>query len=265
MVSQALAKLTRTGNAKTAKKIERFIASYVKAAHAEGGIVMGLSGGLDSAVVAALCARALGKSRVLALILPSISTPSEDVEDAMTYAKTLDIKHLTLDIEPIVERYMKFLPRSDSKIALGNLTARIRMSVLYYYAYIGKRLVAGTSDKSEVSIGYFTKFGDGGADMIPIAGLYKTQVRELGRYLKVPDAILEKKSSPRLWAGHAAEDEIGMSYEILDPILYMLIDRRKTTKETAAALAQPLVRVKGVQKMIANSAHKRAGPAAPKL
>jgi NAD+ synthase len=260
-----LARLTSFGNAKTAKNIERFIASYVKAAQAEGGIVMGLSGGLDSAVVAALCTRALGKSRVLALILPSVSTPNEDVEDATMYAKTLDIKHLVFNIEPIVKGYMKFLPESDNKIARGNLIARTRMSVLYYYAYIGKRLVAGTSDKSEISIGYFTKFGDGGADMIPIAGLYKTQVKELGRYVKVPDSILEKKSSPRLWARHVAEDEIGMSYETLDPILYMLIDRKKTAKEVAAALAEPVARVKGVQQMIANSAHKRAMPAAPKL
>jgi NAD+ synthase len=254
--------------AKTAKSIERFIADYVKAARADGGVVMGLSGGLDSAVVAALCAKALGGSRVLGLILPGASTPNEDVEDAAAHARVLGIEHQTFNIEPIVERYMQFLPGGDNdnnKVARGNLTARTRMSVLYHHAYVGRRLVAGTSDKSEISIGYFTKFGDGGADITPIAGLYKTQVRELGRYLKVPNAILQKKSSPRLWADHTAEDEIGMGYETLDPILYMLLDRKKTAQEAAAALGVPVDRVKRVQAMVAKSAHKRAMPAAPKL
>jgi NAD+ synthase len=262
-----LARLTSGfDRAKTAKSIEKFIAGYVEAARAERGIVMGLSGGLDSAVVAALCIRALDGSgkNVLGLILPSASTPNEDVEDAAAHARELGIEHQTINMEPIVERYMQVLSDdNEDKVARGNLTARVRMSVLYYHAHVGKRLVAGTSDKSEISIGYFTKFGDGGADMIPIAGLYKTQVRELGRYLKVPDAILQKKSSPRLWADHTAEDEIGMGYETIDPILYMLVDRKKTAKEAAVALGVPVDKVKKVQGMIAKSAHKRAMPAAP--
>lgn len=262
--SRVLARLTGSGldRAKTAKSIEKFIASCIRSARAKGGIVVGLSGGLDSAVVAALCTRALGGSRVLGLILPGASTPNEDVEDAAAHAKELGIKHQTINIEPIVERYMQVLP-NDNKVARGNLTARVRMSILYYHAYMDGRLVAGTSDKSEMSIGYFTKFGDGGADMTPIAGLYKTQVRELGKYLGVPAAILQKKSSPRLWADHTAEDEIGMSYEEIDPILYMLLDRKKTAKEAAAALGAPADRVKRVQEMVSKSAHKRALPAAP--
>ncbi len=266
-----LARLTgRLDRTKTARSIERFIAGYVKSARAEGGVVMGLSGGLDSAVVVALCTRALGAGRVLGLILPGASTPNEDVEDAAAHARKLGIEHQTINIEPIVERYMQVLSdgANNDKVARGNLTARVRMSVLYYHTYIDgsrKRLVVGTSDKSEISIGYFTKFGDGGADITPIADLYKTQVRELGRYLKVPDAILQKKSSPRLWANHTAEDEIGISYESIDPILYMLMDRKKTAKETAAELGVPVDRVKRVQEMIAKSAHKRAMPAAPKL
>lgn len=260
---------------KTARSIEKFIAGYVKAARAEGGVVLGLSGGLDSAVVAALCTRALGAARVLGLILPGASTPNEDVKDAAAHARQLGIDHHTINIEPIVERYMQVLSdggnynnNNNIKVARGNLTARVRMSVLYYRAYADdsnrRRLVAGTSDKSEISIGYFTKFGDGGADMTPIAGLYKTQVRELGRYLKVPDAILKKKSSPRLWPDHTAEDEIGISYDAIDPILYMLVDRKKTAKEAAAELGVPINRVKRVQEMAAKSAHKRATPAAPK-
>lgn len=269
--ARVLARLTGSlDRTKTTRSIEKFIAGYVKAARAEGGVVIGLSGGLDSAVVVALCTRALGAGRVLGLILPGASTPNEDVEDAAAHARELGIEHQTVNIEPIVERYMQVLSDGNNdKVARGNLTARVRMSVLYYHTYVNggsrRRLVAGTSDKSEISIGYFTKFGDGGADMAPIAGLYKTQVRELGRYLKVPDAILQKKSSPRLWANHTAEDEIGISYESIDPILYMLVDRKKTAKEAAAELGVPAGRVKKVQEMIAKSAHKRATPAAPKL
>jgi NAD+ synthase len=266
--SRVLVELTTSLDyARVAKSVERFIAGYVKSAKA-AGVVIGLSGGLDSAVVATLCTRALGQSKVLGLILPSASTPREDIDDAASHARALGIEHHTIDIEPIIERYMQTLLsllQLEDKVARGNLTARVRMSVLYYFAYVDKMLVVGTSDKSEINLGYFTKFGDGGADIIPISGLYKTQVRALGKYLKVPTAILQKKSSPRLWANHTAEDEIGIIYESIDPILYMLVDGKKTTRETATALGVPIERVRKVQNMVEKSAHKRAMPPKPKL
>jgi NAD+ synthase len=113
--------------------------------------------------------------------------------------------------------------------------ARIRMNILYYHASVNGYLVAGTSDKSELFIGYYTKFGDGAADIMPIANLYKTQVRALAKYLKVPQAIVDKKSSPRLWDNHLAEEEIGMGYETIDPILHLLIDSRSQPAQAERA------------------------------
>lgn len=255
---RVLAKLAAFDRAKTAKRIEKFITGYVRGASAKG-VVIGLSGGLDSAAVAALCVRALGRKKVFGLVMPGRSTPKEDTDDAVAHAKELGIKYQIIDIEPIVERYMQDLP--GDKVARGNLTARVRMSILYYHAYVRKSLVAGTSDRSEMMIGYFSKFGDGAADLLPIAGVYKTQLKKLGQYLKLPDAILQKKSGPRLWDNHTAEGELGISYEMIDPVLVMLVEKKKTAKQTASTLDMSLVHVTRVQEMIENSTHKRAMPA----
>lgn len=150
--SKLASKLASFDRAKAAKRIEKFIASYVKRASAKG-VVIGLSGGLDSAVVAALCFRALGNMKVLGLILPSAATPTQDIEDAIAHARELGIEYKVIDIEPIIEKYMMALP--DSKVARGNLTARVRMSILYHHAYVRQSLVVGTSDRSELMIGYF--------------------------------------------------------------------------------------------------------------
>ncbi|WP_415280982.1 NAD+ synthase [Candidatus Nitrososphaera sp. FF02] len=257
---RALAKLAAFDRAKAAKRIEKFIAGYVRGASAKG-VVIGLSGGLDSAAVAALCVRALGSKKVFGLVMPGRSTPKEDTDDAVAHAKELGIEYQIIDIEPIVERYTQDLP--GDKIARGNLTTRVRTSILYYHAYVRKSLVAGTSDRSEMMIGYFTKFGDGAADLLPIADVYKTQLRKLGQYLKLPDAILQKKSGPRLWSGHTAEGELGMGYETIDPVLAMLVDRKKTARQAASALGIPLAHVTRVQEMMERSAHKRAMPAKP--
>lgn len=255
-----LARLASFDRAKAARRIEKFVAGYVRSAPAKG-LVIGLSGGLDSAAVAALCARALGSDRVFGLVLPGASTPAQDVKDAVAHAKELGIEHQTIDIEPIIEKYMAVLP--DGRVARGNLTARVRMNMLYHYAYVRQGLVAGTSDRSELMIGYFTKFGDGAADLLPIAGLYKMQVRALGSYLKLPEAILQKKSGPRLWANHTAEEELGMSYETIDPLLVMLVDRKKTPKEAATALGVSIAHATKVHEMVKKSAHKRAMPPIP--
>jgi NAD+ synthase len=252
-----LSRLASFDRARAARRIEKFVAGYVKAASAKV-VVIGLSGGLDSAAVAALCVRALQSEKVLGLVLPSASTPAQDTGDAVAHAKELGIEHKTIDIEPIIEKYMAALP--DNKVARGNLAARTRMNILYHYAYVRQGLVAGTSDRSELMIGYFTKFGDGGADLLPIAGLYKTQVRALGSYLELPEAILQKKSGPRLWVGHTAEGELGMGYETIDPLLVMMVDRKKTPRQAAAALGVPLAHATKVHEMVKKSVHKRALP-----
>jgi NAD+ synthase len=238
------------------RKIERFVSRYVSENSARG-LVIGLSGGLDSSVVLKLCVTAIGTEKIFGLIMPSSSTPREDIKDAIDLARSLGVRYEVVDLTPIVERYSSSLPE-DTR-ARGNLTARIRMNILYYYAAINGYLVAGTSDKSERKIGFFTKFGDGAADILPIADLYKTQVRELARFLKVPRTIIEKKSSPRLWDNHLAEDELGMTYERIDPILQLLAKKRKP-QEIAKKLKLPLSDVRKVKEMVEKSKHKQSPP-----
>ncbi|HJS83307.1 MAG TPA: NAD+ synthase [Nitrososphaera sp.] len=240
------------------KRIEHFISDYVSKSSAKG-LVIGISGGLDSAVVLKLAVNALGPTRVLGLVMPSDTTPREDTEDAIQQAKSLGTRYLIIDINPLLAKYAEVLP--DDKRARGNLMARIRMNILYYHASVNGYLVAGTSDKSELFIGYYTKFGDGAADIMPIANLYKTQVRALAKYLKVPQAIVDKKSSPRLWDNHLAEEEIGMGYETIDPILHLLIDRKMKPKDVARRLGVPPSQVNKVKGMVEASLHKRSAPA----
>ncbi|MGH9877973.1 MAG: NAD+ synthase, partial [Nitrososphaerales archaeon] len=236
------------------RKIERFISEYVKRSSAKG-LVIGLSGGLDSSVVLKLCVNAIGPDKVLGLVMPSRHTPQEDIRDATELAETLKVRYEAIDIDPIIERFAQVLP--EDKRAMGNLAARVRMSILYYNAAINGYLVVGTSDKSERETGFFTKFGDGVADMLPIADFYKTQVRPLARYLKLPASITEKKSSPRLWENHLAEKEIGMSYETIDPILHLLVDKKKKPEYIARKLKVPLKDVQKAKEMVDKSVHKR--------
>jgi NAD+ synthase len=236
------------------KKIELFISSYVSKSSAKG-LVVGLSGGLDSSVVAKLAANALGPDRVLGLVMPADVTPDQDVEDAIALANGLGIRHILIRIEPLIRAFMQVLPENER--AAGNLAARIRMSIMYYYAALEGYLVAGTSDKSERAIGFFTKFGDGAADILPIADLYKTQVRSLASHLEIPAEIIEKKSSPRLWKDHLAEDEIGLAYTQIDPIIALLLDGGKSPEQVARKLKVPLAIVKKVKAMVQHNSHKR--------
>jgi NAD+ synthase len=185
------------------------------------GVVLGLSGGIDSSVAVCLATKALGNKRVMGLILPDRNVSKQnDLEDAVELCKELEIQYQIIDITEIKQKYIDLLPLE--KISIGNLTARIRMTLIYYYANYFDRLVLGTSDKSEMMIGYFTKYGDGAADLLPLGDLYKTEVRELAIHLNVPKSILLKKSTPSLWLNQSAEDEIGMEYEKIDDILKYL-------------------------------------------
>jgi NAD+ synthase len=239
---------------KISNKIEKFLSAYISKSSARG-LVIGLSGGLDSSVVLKLSVNALGQSNVLGLVMPSDTTPREDTDHAIDLARDLGIRYHILDIHPIIQKFEEILP--EDKEARGNLMARIRMSLLYYYAGISGYLVAGTSDKSEIQIGYFSKFGDGSADIMPIAILYKTQVRALAQYLGIPAAIVQKKSSPRLWENHLAEDEIGMDYDLIDPILHLLVDKKMQPKYAARNLGVSSKDIHKVRYMIEKSMHKR--------
>ncbi|MDQ3838865.1 MAG: NAD+ synthase [Thermoproteota archaeon] len=204
---------------KIVNTIIEFISSEVESRKSKG-VVVGISGGLDSAVATYLAVMALGPKKVFGLILPDSGvTPKRDITHAEDIAKHLGIKYKIIEVGKIKKLCLdKNLPQG-SKLAKANLLVRLRMSLLYFYAAATNRLVLGTGDKSELRLGYFTKYGDGAADLFPIADLYKTEVRELAHFLSVPKNIANKKSSARLWKGHTAEGEIGMSYQEIDRIL----------------------------------------------
>lgn len=209
--------------------IIEFIRLEVSRAQSQG-VVLGLSGGIDSSVAVSLATKALGNNRVLGLILPDRNVSEQkDIDDAVELSKQLGIKYHIIDITEIKQKYLDLLPLE--KKSIGNLTARIRMTLIYYYANLFNKLVLGTSDKSEMMIGYFTKFGDGAADLLPLADLYKTEVRELGIYLNVPKTILLKKSTPSLWLNQTAEKEIGMEYKKIDAILKYLDENNSASTE----------------------------------
>jgi NAD+ synthase len=232
-----------------ADQIAEWIASYVRSAKAEG-VVLGLSGGIDSAVVSGLCARSLGADKVLGLIMPCHSLP-EDVADAELVAKTWGIAFETHDLSELYDNYVALLPEGNV-LAKANLKPRLRMITLYYRAASLGRLVVGTGNRSELMVGYYTKYGDGGVDLLPIAGLFKGQVRELARQIGVPERIIERPPSAGLWAGQTDEEELGITYEDLDRTLAAIASGQTSDIEG------PLL--DRVQRMIAVSEHKRGLP-----
>ena len=242
-------------------KIKQDIQSFLKNKVFENksnGVVFGLSGGIDSITVAFLCSKIFGK-KTLALVMPDSNvSPSSEVGDALKVVGELGIDYKLIDISQIHKVYSNHL--EPDELALGNLRARIRANIIYYYANLKNLLVLGTSDRSEYLIGYYTKFGDGSADLLPIVSLYKTQLREFAKTLGVPNNIITKKSSPHLWKEHLAEVEIGLSYEVIDSILYCLVDKKMSIDETIQATEIQRDAVEKINHMFQNSQHKRILP-----
>ena len=248
------------------KRITEFIRSYLESSGIKCGVV-GLSGGVDSSVTASLTVKALGPENVIGLIMPGRPTPREDVEDAAWLAKELGITYRIIDMELIRDSFAKAVPDYDpsDRVASGNVLSRLRMVTLYYYANKYGCAVVGTGDKSEILIGYFTKYGDGGVDLLPIGDLYKTQVRAMARHLGLPDRIAYKPSSPRLWEGQTAEGELGLKYEDVDLALYALVDLRLNVDEAANATGLPQELIKAVWNRVIRSEHKRRTPPIPRI
>ncbi len=210
-------------------KLAAFIRTRVEASGARGAVI-GLSGGIDSALTAYLAVAALGSENVLGLLLPEKGvTSGKDIDDAMEVVELLGIEHQVIDIARVFHSFSSIIPDFDNSnlIANGNLKARTRMCILYYHANLMHRMVIGTGNRTELLLGYFTKYGDGGVDIEPIGGLYKTQVRGLARFMKVPSQIIDKIPTAGLWPGQTDEGELGVTYEEADRILSMLIDEKK--------------------------------------
>ena len=200
-------------------KIEQFIREQVEKAQSNG-IVIGISGGIDSAVVAFLSVNALGKEKVFGILLPSHTTPDENEKDAMQVVQALGIEYARIPISAIIDAYGRLLPDfNEGGLPKANLQARIRMCILYYYANLKNYLVCGTTDASENFLGYFTKHGDGAVDLEPIIKVTKSDLKVMARKLGVPESIIRKKSSPNLLMKHDAEEELGVTYEVLDKLL----------------------------------------------
>lgn len=226
-----------------------------------GGFVMGMSGGVDSAVLAHLaCIR--HRDRTLAVIMPDTGvTPDSETDDGTLMADALGLERKTVVIDDIMAKYAGVL--GQDRRALGNLRARVRSAILYYHANAENRMVLGSTDRSEHLLGYYTKFGDGASDITPIISLYKTQVRGLASHLGVPDRVISKRSSPHLWDGHDAEEEIGAPYRVVDQILYQVYDAGATPAECSERTGIPQRTVLKIQKMVTASRHKREAPYSP--
>jgi NAD+ synthase len=239
-------------------RICRFIKDYVIKANADGA-VFGLSGGVDSSVIAALATKALGANNVLGLMLFEKETRrKEDVEHALLVAKQFGFKTQEVDITPTLKALYQSIPVFDEKdkLSKGNVKARTRMIYVYYYANKLQQIVCGSSDKSETMMGYFTKWGDVAADISPIMDLYKTQVRKLAEHIGVPREVIAKPSTPALWPGQTAKNELGMEYEKLDLILFGL-ERFMSPEEIAARLHLKNSLVERVKQRWLSAEHKR--------
>ena len=192
--------------------------------------VIGLSGGIDSALSCALAVEALGAENVLAVRMPYKASSKDSLNDAQLLIDQLGIPNKTIEITDMVEPLFKLDPQI-SKMRMGNIMARERMIVLYDQSEVFKGLVIGTSNKTEILLGYSTMYGDSASAMNPIGDLYKTQIRQLSRALNIPASIIDKAPSADLWEGQTDEGELGFTYEEVDKLLYLLVDQRYSPQE----------------------------------
>lgn len=239
--------------------IVNFIRDYVTKSGVKG-VVLGLSGGIDSSLVAALACEAIGPEKVLGIMLPvDAEKEAKNISDARLIAEQLEMKHEVFDLKEAVEAYDSL---NLDKFAKGNLAARLRMVTWYARANQESRLVLGTGNKTELMIGYFTKYGDGGTDVLPIGELYKANVWDLSRHVGVPENLIEKEPSAGLWDGQTDEKEIGVSYTELDSILFLHLEKGMNVEEIVSwGIAQS--KVEKILKMMKQSQHKREPLARP--
>jgi len=234
--------------AQLAERLVSWLREKVVAAGCKG-VVVGMSGGLDSSVLAVLCQRAFPRSTV-AVLMPCYSNP-EDEEHARAVASQFSITTKAVALDAVFDALLQALPADvaqpeTNQLAQANLKARLRMLTLYYFANQLKYMVAGSGNKSELAVGYFTKYGDSGVDMLPLGNLVKQEVREMARFLGIPQQIINKAPSAGLWPEQTDEGELGLTYEELD--CYLL------TGQASNELKEK------IESMIAASCHKRLPP-----
>lgn len=249
-----------------ADQISAWLKDKLEASGAER-FVLALSGGIDSAVVCGLCARAVGPDKVLGVMMPSSSNP-DDAEAAQDVADAFEIKSTTVDLTDLADLFYQSVPDSKTlwseilgednaadgaeartQLALANVRPRLRMITAYYLANLCRGIVVGTGNKSESMIGYFTKYGDGGVDLMPIVDLYKNEVRSVARVIGVPERVINRPPSAGLWQGQTDENEIGLTYEQLDATLDAM-----ESGDTSGIEPEVLAKVMHMNK---TSAHKR--------
>jgi NAD+ synthase len=225
--------------------------------------VVGVSGGIDSAVACFLSSRALGPESVLAVRMPYRKSSSDSLTHAQEVIDQLGVRDLTLEITPMVEPLFDQFP-DMSQIRRGNVMARMRMIVLYDQSAAFEGLVMGTGNKTEVLLGYTTLYGDSAAALNPNGDLYKTQIRQLAAWLKVPEAIIDKPPSADLWQGQTDEGELGFTYEDVDKLLYLLVDERYSPEQCAETGFSKAF-VENVLARIRRTQYKRVMPPIAKL
>jgi len=225
---------------------KKFINSFFKRKYPDKNAIIGISGGIDSAVVAVLLRQILGYERVFGFYMPNgISYDDDDYVDVKHLCDKFDISLDVINIKKIKDSIYDSVPFYFDKLSYDNLSAGIRMIMLYSFANASNGIVVGTTNKSELMIGYFTKYGDGGVDIEPIAHIYKTELYDIAEYLGIPDRIINKNPSAGLWKGQTDEDELGMSYKKID---YYLKEYNSSMK------TNPL------DDLIKSTSHKRKTP-----
>ena len=218
------------------KEVHSELVEFLRESFKKAGFskaVLGLSGGIDSALVAYLLRDALGKENVLAIMMPYKSSNPDSLNHAKLVIEDLGINSKTIEITDMIDAYFKNEKEATS-LRMGNKMARERMSILFDYSSKENALVVGTSNKTEIYLGYSTQFGDSACALNPIGDLYKTNIWDLSRYLKIPNELIEKKPSADLWEGQTDEQEMGLTYKEADQVLYRMLEENKKVEEVLA-------------------------------
>ncbi|MBN1230853.1 MAG: NAD+ synthase [Anaerolineales bacterium] len=245
---------------------EKILVNFIRSELGRMGFqkaVIGLSGGIDSAMSCYLTAKALGPENVLAIRMPYRTSSQDSLDDAQLVIDALGVQTQTIPITPMVEPYFESIPEMNN-LRKGNVMARQRMIVLYDHSAAVNGLVIGTSNKTEILLGYSTVYGDAACAINPIGDLYKTQLRQLARHMGIPDSVIDKAPSADLWVGQTDEDELGFTYEEADKLLYLLVDQRYRPEECVQA-GFPENFVQTVVNRVRRNHYKRVLPPIAKL